>query len=130
MTIQATTAAQAMQNQQGEISSHQLISLLMAGGLERIHQAKESLADGNKEDATVLVQKVVGIINGLRNSLNFEQGGEIAVNLDKLYDYMISRIDDNADDKLEVMSEVGELLDEVKGGWDGMDVKVPEFEGK
>lgn len=132
MAIQVTTAAQALQSQQGEISSHKLISLLMAGGLERVHQAKQSIADGNQEDAAVLMQKIVGIINGLRSSLNFEQGGEIAVNLDNLYDYMISRMGDSDDtsEKLAAVSEVGELLNEVKDGWDEMDVNVPEVEEK
>ncbi|WP_086932507.1 flagellar export chaperone FliS [Agarilytica rhodophyticola] len=122
MAIQATTAAKALENSQDEISSHQLISLLMDGGLERISQAKTSISHGNQEDADVLLQKIVGIINGLRSSLNFEDGGEIATNLDSLYDYMLDRIDSAPlDDKLKAVSEVGELLTEVKVGWDQMD---------
>ncbi|MFL0803033.1 MAG: flagellar protein FliS [Agarilytica sp.] len=127
MAIQPTSAAQTLESNQDGISSHQLISLLMAGGLERIGQARTSLAEGKDEDAEILVNKLIGIINGLRSSLNFEQGGEIALNLDNLYTYMLERIDesDNAE-KIDAVSEVGELLTEVKVGWDDMDVKVPE----
>lgn len=127
MAIQATSAAQAIEKNPNEVDSYQLISLLMAGGLERIQQAKQSLAEGNEQDSEVLITKLLGIINGLRSSLNFEQGGEIAVNLDNLYDYMINRIDSSAEEeKLAAMSEVGELLTEVKGGWDDMTVEAAE----
>lgn len=127
MTIQATSAAKALESTEGEITSHQLISLLMAGGLERVNQAKSSLSEGNKDDADILVNKLIGIINGLRSSLNFEQGGDIAVNLDTLYDYMLNRMDDGEDQRLSAVNEVGDLLTEVKTGWDEMDIKVPEI---
>ncbi len=131
MAIEATAAAQTLENNPNEVDSYQLISLLMAGGLERIQQAKQSLAEGNEQDAEVLITKLLGIINGLRNSLNFDQGGEIAVNLDNLYDYMINRIDSSAEEeKLAAMSEVGELLTEVKGGWDEMTVEAAEVAEK
>lgn len=125
MAIQATTAAKTLANEQCEISSHQLISLLMDGGLERISQAKVSISQGRQEDVELLLQKIVGIINGLRSSLNFEEGGEIAANLDSLYDYMLGRIgDSSSEDKLNAVSEVGKLLTEVKVGWDQMDTDI------
>ncbi len=127
MTIQATSAAKALESTAGDITSHQLISLLMAGGLERITQAKTSLSEGKNDDADILVDKLIGIINGLRSSLNFEQGGEIAVNLDTLYDYMLNRIDEDKGERLLAVDEVGNLLTEVKTGWDEMDIKVPEI---
>ncbi len=131
MAIHTTAAAQAIEKNPNEVDSYQLISLLMAGGLERIQQAKQSLSEGNEQDAEVLIEKLLGIINGLRSSLNFEQGGEIAVNLDNLYDYMINRIDASAEEeKLAAMSEVGDLLSEVKGGWDEMTVEAVEVAEK
>ncbi len=125
MAIQATSAAEVLQSNQDSISSHELISLLMAGGLERISQAKSSISEGDKEEAEILMEKIRGIINGLRNSLNFDQGGEIASNLDKLYDYMLERIGDrDTEDRLSAVDEVGKLLSEVKVGWDEMEVKA------
>ncbi len=122
MTVLATNASKELMD--GNASPHQLISLLMAGMLERVAQAKKSIIDGNSQDETVLLGKVVAIINGLRDSLNFEQGGEIAVNLDGLYEYMITRISEaeDAQGKSSALSEVEKLMGEVKSGWDG----VPE----
>lgn len=125
MAIQATRAAKALKNNQGAISSHELISLLMAGGLERIQQAKQSLSKGEDDDAEILLRKTVDIIKGLQNSLNFESGGDIAANLDSLYHYMIGRITENeAADPVAAVEEVGKLLSEVKVGWDKMDVRA------
>lgn len=123
MSINPTAAAQKLQENSENISSHQVISLLMDGGLERIQQAKASLAAGNEEEAEILLQKIVGIINGLRSSLNLVDGGDIAINLDALYDYMIARVSDSeTDQRVGVMSEVGQLLQEVKEGWDEISV--------
>lgn len=119
MSINPTAAAQRLQDNQDSISSHELISLLMDGGLERIQQAKSCLNSGNEAEAEILLQKIVGIINGLRSSLNLIEGGEIAINLDALYNYMINRVSDSEEEqRIGVMSELENLLKEVKEGWD------------
>lgn len=118
MTVAATEAAKAFE--QNTPNPHKLISLLMAGTLERVAQAKLSVEKGNEEEKYLLVEKIVAIINGLRASLNFEQGGDIAVNLDSLYAYMLERIY-SAETKVEekaVLNEVEKLMAEVKEGWD------------
>ena len=123
MAIQPTSAAQKLASTDDEISSHELISLLMAGGLERIEQAKDRLVKGNSDEAELLVAKVIGIIDGLRASLDFQQGGEIAVNLSSLYDYMLSRLPKGpVGPSAEIaMEEVHGLLADIKDGWDNID---------
>lgn len=118
MTVKATRAATDFQ--QSTPNPHKLISLLMAGTLERVEQAKKSVEQGNDEEKFILVEKIVAIINGLRASLNFDQGGDIAVNLDQLYAYMLERIfsADSRDDEQEVLEEIEKLMAEVKSGWD------------
>lgn len=118
MTVKATQAATAFEK--SEPSPHQLISLLMAGTLERVAQAKKSVELGKEEEKFQLVEKIIAIINGLRASLNFEQGGDIAMNLDQLYAYMLDRIysADSTQDEKEVLDEVARLMAEVKSGWD------------
>jgi len=125
MKAQETNAARELQAS-GDVSPHRLISLLMAGLLERAGQAKESLVKGDTEAEEVLLPKVVGIINGLRDCLDFDQGGEIAVNLNNLYDYMISRIDTAEDisSKKAALSEIENLVSEIKSGWDGVEQEV------
>lgn len=125
MSVAQTNAAQAVQESSEELSSHQLISLLLDGALERVAQAKASVAAGDEESKLIYGTKLVGIINGLRGSLNMDQGGEIAVSLDSLYDYMVNRISSAEEaEEMEVLGEVGQLLQEVKDGWDGIETEI------
>ena len=119
MAVQKTKAAQIMEAQAADMTAHQVISLLLDGALERVSQAKFSISSGNKEDKVILFSKIVAIINGLRNSLDLASGGEIAENLDGLYDYMVNRIGGAATtEEYSVMNEIEKLLSEVKNGWD------------
>jgi len=119
MAIEATAAAKTLENSEENVSSHQLISLLMQGALERVDQTRQKIEEGNEQDALVLAGKIIAIIGGLRSSLDFDQGGQIATNLDALYDYMLGRIDSaEGCDRLHAFNEVEQLLGEVKQGWD------------
>jgi len=121
MAIAATQAAIELEACNAEISPYELISLLLDGALERIEQAKLTLSSGNTEEAGVLMGRIVGIVNGLRASLDLDQGGEIAANLDGLYEYIVNRIcEAEAETGGAVLSEAANLLGDVKGGWDGM----------
>lgn len=130
MAVAQTKAASYIQEHTEEISSHQIISLLMDGALERIEQAIQAQQSGNQADLEILTNKLVAIINGLRNSLNMSAGGEIAENLDALYEYMIEKITQSArSNKVSAFQECGRLLSKVKEGWDQMAMEfiaVPE----
>ena len=68
-----------------------------------------------------LISKAIGIIGGLRESLDLQQGGEIAANLDRLYEYMVSRlVEANIGNDVAIIDEVAELLRNVKSGWDAI----------
>jgi flagellar secretion chaperone FliS len=107
------------------ITPYQVITLLLDGALERIDQAINRLSDGDADEASILVQKAIGIVGGLRESLNLSEGGEIADNLDALYEYIVQRLESINDDKpLIVLEEVKNLLQEVYSGWDGISTSV------
>jgi flagellar protein FliS len=68
-----------------------------------------------------LISKSIAIIGGLREALDPTQGGEIAMNLDRLYEYMIARlIEANKVNDPALVNEVAGLLREVKSGWDAI----------
>ena len=123
MTVQITQAAESLQQLGDNVSPHQLISFLLAGTLERVAQAKNCIEQDNQEEKEILIGKIVAIINGLRNSLNFNEGGDIAVNLEDLYAYMVEKISDAQDDRDEiaVLDEIASLIGQVKSGWDGIE---------
>jgi len=122
MSVAPTKASKELEQGQ-EVSPHKLISLLMQGVLERVDQARESIKDGNENDQAELVVKIVQLIEALRDSLNFDAGGEIAVNLGDLYQYMIDRVNDveAPQQRTEVLNEIEKLIGQVKDGWDQID---------
>ncbi|WP_245929134.1 flagellar export chaperone FliS [Agarilytica rhodophyticola] len=68
---------------------HQLIEMLFEGLLERISQAKGAMQYKNIELKGRKINSAIGIVNGLRENLNKEDGGEISENLDALYVYIL-----------------------------------------
>jgi flagellar protein FliS len=102
-------------------SPHQLVQMLMEGVLERVARAKESLA---RNEIAMKGQSIGGAINivmGLQESLNKDVGGEIAENLNSIYDYMVRRlVDANVQNDENILDEVSGLMIEIKKGWDAI----------
>jgi flagellar protein FliS len=70
-----------------------------------------------------LLSKSMNLLWELDNGLNFE-AGEIAYNLDSLYNYMIRRITEaQFHDKMEVLTEVISYLQELKESWETVILK-------
>ena len=102
-----------------EITPYQVITLLLDGALERVDQAIISLDEGDLDEANALVAKTIAIVGGLRESLNTAQGGELANNLDLLYEYIVGQLQviDDYDEPVIILDEVRKLLTEVHLGW-------------
>ena len=110
------TQAQAV-----DASPHRLIQMLMDGGLTRIAQARGAMERQQTALKGEFVGKAIGIIGGLREGLDQQKGGELAANLDSLYQYMISRLlEANVKNDAVLLDEVAGLLRNVKSGWDAI----------
>jgi len=104
---------------------HRLIQMLMEGALEKIAKAKQYMSVRNVPEKGRHVSWAISIIDGLRLSLDKEKGGEIASNLDALYDYMTRRlVQANAENNAAYLDEVASLLREIKSGWDAIPPEV------
>lgn len=102
-------------------SPHRLIQILFESALERIASAKGHIQRGEMARKGEMIGKVIGIVGGLRGALNFEVGGDIASNLDALYEYMERRLlKANIDSDLTILDEVSNLIHDIKEGWDGI----------
>ncbi len=109
------------QAQIGDASPHRLIQMLMEGGMSRLAQARGAMQHGQVAIKGELISKAIGIIGGLREGLDLQQGGEVAANLDRLYEYMVSRlIEANLNNDVALVDEVAGLLRNVKSGWDAI----------
>ncbi|MBG7618404.1 flagellar export chaperone FliS [Herbaspirillum sp. AP02] len=101
-------------------SPHKLITMLFDGALVAIALAKKYMGEGNIKDKGESITKAILIIdNGLRASLNKEVGGELALNLDALYEYMSRRLfEANTSNNPAILDEVHRLLDEIRSAWE------------
>ncbi|HGN3947429.1 TPA: flagellar export chaperone FliS [Pseudomonas aeruginosa] len=111
----------SIEAQVSDANPHRVIQLLMQGGLERLAQARGAMEREQIPEKGILIGKAIGIIGGLREALDSERGGELAGNLDRLYEYMIARlVEANTSNDTNLLDEVSALLLEVKSGWDGI----------
>ncbi len=99
-------------------SPHKLITMLFDGALERITQAKGAMQYGNVELKGKKINSAVAIIGGLRQSLDKDQGSDIAENLDALYIYIqniLARAHLKNDSAL--LDEASSLLSQLASAW-------------
>ncbi|MEJ2764159.1 flagellar export chaperone FliS [Photobacterium sp. MCCC 1A19761] len=100
-------------------SPHRVISMLMAGAIERLIQGKAAMGQNNIAMKGERLGKALDIVISLRSCLSMEDGAEIAVNLDALYDYMIQQIYKANQENLDApIDEVIDMLREIKSAWD------------
>ena len=107
------------------IDQHQLVSLLYEGVLSSIAAARGALARGDVLTKCNSVSKAVRIIEeGLMTALDREAGGELAQNLEALYDYSLRRlILANAHNDDAMLAEVAHLFEPIAQGWN--QIKTP-----
>ncbi len=103
-------------------SPKELISMLMEGALKAMATAKGAIERADIELRTSQLNKANDIILGLKDFLDHEKGGEVASNLDALYDYMVrTLLQANRENDAVKVQEVMDLLLQVKSGWAQME---------
>jgi flagellar protein FliS len=104
-------------------SPGQLVLMMFDGALRFLALAKEGFNQPEEnvrrfETINVNLQRAQNIIAELQGSLNHEAGGEIAVTLDRLYDYYARRLfEANIKKRLEPIIEVEHFLQELRDAW-------------
>ncbi|MES2825366.1 MAG: flagellar export chaperone FliS [Pseudomonadota bacterium] len=112
-----------LETQINNASPHRLIQLLMEGALDRLVAAQAAMERGDAATKGVLIGKTMGIISGLRSSLDMNVvDTNLPENLDNLYDYMGRRLlEASMHNKLEIVIEIIGLMKTLKSGWDGIE---------
>jgi flagellar protein FliS len=97
---------------------HELVKLLFIGLTDRIALARSLLNKGDREGRATAVTRAQKILFGLRDSLDFNAGGELALNLDSLYDYCLRRLSEaHAKEDDAIFAEVMELMVIIREAW-------------
>lgn len=100
-------------------SPHQLIIMLYEGAELSIRMAIKHMKEGDLVKKSAAITKACTIIvEGLRAALDTQKGGDIALQLDSLYAYMIQRLMlAHTNNQPEPLEEVLGLLRELHGAW-------------
>ncbi len=95
-----------------------LIQMLFDGLVDSLVAAQGHLAHGAIQEKGKCVARASRIVIGLQGSLDFAKGGELAQNLNDLYNYVTRRlIFANAHNDMAVLQEIHGLMTEIRSAW-------------
>jgi flagellar secretion chaperone FliS len=99
-------------------SPEEAVVMLYDGAIRFLREAVRAIEEENIAAKVQLLERAVKIIEYLQSCLDREQGGEIAENLQRLYDYMLIRLTEaNLYNDVAKLEEIGTLLGTVREGW-------------
>ncbi len=97
---------------------HGLISLLLGGAIERAGAARMALMNADYRLAADKIGAAGMIVAELRSALDHEQGGELAAEMENLYDYVQRRLlHANRRRDQEALLECMDLLSQIYAAW-------------
>jgi flagellar secretion chaperone FliS len=120
----AQAAATYQRNAILTASPEKLVKMLYDGAIKDLEKSREGLADPRTSRSPATsdsIGKAIGIVGELRASLDTAAGGQVARDLDRLYEFSIDQItQSNA-----VRSPVGvtnalKIMRTLKEGWDAV----------
>jgi flagellar protein FliS len=96
-----------------------LVLMCYEGAIDSLKIGIQKLAGKDYEEKGKNIAKARDIISELKSSLNFEQGGTIAANLDSLYNYMLKRITEaDLENDVQAFEDVIGMLGDLKSAWE------------
>jgi len=109
--------------QQSEIldaAPTRLVILLYRGAIDAVTRARAHQLKGECRERSVQITRAFEILAELAHSVDREKGGELAVRLLQLYDYMQQQLNEaNIEQITEPLDEVAALLGNLLEGWEG-----------
>ena len=99
-------------------SPTKLVVLLYEGAIRFIRQAVTDIEEKNYQGKRVSVDRAMAIVQQLHGSLDMVRGGAIAADLDRLYNYVTSRIlEGSANLDTRPLSEAVRILTALNSAW-------------
>lgn len=96
-----------------------IIIMLYEGIIKFNNFARLAIENGNIQARSTYVNRSMDIVNELQNSLDMKEGGEVAANLSRLYDFCVGQLTDaNLKNDKASLDAVNRVINELKGGWE------------
>lgn len=110
---------QSIESDVSHASPHRLVEMLFEGAIVSIRAAHFALEHGDIKTKGEKLGKAIRIIEeGLKSNLNLQSGGQLAANLDSVYDYCILRMTQaNVRNDGAALGEVVNVLSVILDGW-------------
>jgi len=132
---------QYQQNQIQTASPEKILIMLYDGAIQYLNKAKKELENKNIQEVHNNIIGAQKIIAEFMNTLDMELGGDVAVNLYNLYEYLHFRlIQANIKKDIVMIEEVLGHLKDLKQTWEeaikiaakerSVDMKISEYEGE
>jgi flagellar protein FliS len=100
-------------------SPHQLVSMLFQGFVDSLAQARGAMKQGNIEAKGKAIGRAVRIIEeGLKAGLDVKAGGQLALDMRDLYDYVTLRLTQaNLRNDEKLIEECQALIEPLRTAW-------------
>ncbi len=104
-----------------------LVVMLYDGAISFLKTAIQYLEKNDMANKGIYISKAQDIIDELNNSLNMKEGGEIAVNLRKIYNFLyFYLVKANISKNKKMIMEVISILNTLKEAWEEISKKNPQ----
>jgi flagellar protein FliS len=99
-----------------------IVSLLFDGAVNFLKVARGKMEKHDIAGKGIYIGKATAIVGELSKSLNMEEGGEIARNLRRLYDFVLDRLlKANLRNDMKALDEAERVLETLRSGWKEME---------
>ena len=106
-------------------SPHQLMLMLFDGAIEAMSFTIGAIENNNFELRSKQNSRSITIINGMRECLDMETGGELADNLYSLYQYMTKELfKASFKNDVDTIKNIQTMLKDIRGSWEKIPVDM------
>ena len=111
------------------VSPLQLVVMCYDGMIRFIRKAYAAIEANDIAERVKYINKTLAIVDELQNSLDFNRGGDIARNLDRIYDYLSNELmKAGMKNDLGTLTHLEQLITDLRGSWADIAKDPPQGE--
>ncbi len=104
----------------------ELVVMLYDGALRFVASGRAAIERGDIHARREAFSRLLAIVSELQSTLNIEGGGPVAVSLDELYRFVISKVMESAaQNSVAPLDEVRRVLEPLRDGWHQISLQPP-----